>query len=148
MNPACFYPVNLLIDPLCAELSTIPIGESTSSFLFYLAVFGLTYLFETPFYLIFGRLQKLSYPKILAQILVLNLATHPIVHFGITTLGARLGWSISTYIWVAEAFAFSIEILLLKFLYKYPLKQATIAATTANLCSWSVGVWLQVHQIL
>lgn len=148
MNIECFYPINLVLDPVCAELSSIPIGSSNSTIWYYIAIFGLTYLLESPFYFIFGRIQKLTVPKILSQVLILNLATHPMVHFGISALGVRLGWSITNYIWIAEIFAFSVEIFLLGFLFKYPWKYATMAAVAANLCSWSVGVWLLAHKIL
>lgn len=148
MNPVCFYPLNLFFDRACADLSLIPIGPSNSSIFFYILLFSLTCLLESPFYLFFSRQNNLTLKKRLLQIFILNLATHPLVHFGISGLGANLSWSIFTYICVAEGFAFSVEIFLLKFIYKYSLKHATMAATTANLCSWSVGVWLLVHQIL
>jgi hypothetical protein len=148
MNSAiCYYPWNLFSYECGLVLGTA-VGRNHSSFLFYLGVFLLTCSLESIFYFIAAKKQKLTHSKTIEQILVLNLATHPIVFFIFPLLLEKAGSDILTYIWTAELFAFAIEALLLKFRYRYSWTMAILTSGLANLFSWSVGIWLQTINLL
>ena len=99
-------------------------------------------------YFAFVKFQKLTLIQILKQVLVLNLATHPIVFFVFPYFLEKTGSDIFTYIWTAEFFAFAIEAMILKLYYRYSWRSAVWASGLANLFSWSVGIWLQTLGLL
>ena len=143
----CYYFWNLPRYECGLVLGT-SISSNQVTFFAYLQFFLLTCFLESIFYFFFGKLQKLTSLKILKQIFILNLATHPIVFFIFPYFLEKAGSDIFTYIWSAEFFAFIIEALILKWYYHYPWKRAVWASGLANLFSWSVGVWLQAVGLL
>lgn len=148
MNSAtCYYPWNLLSYE-CGLVLETSILRSQSSLLFYLGIFLMTCALESIFYFIFGKIQKLTTPNILQQILILNLATHPIVFFFFPYILEKAGSDIFTYIWTAELFAFVVESLILKVRYRYSWMIAILTSGLANLFSWSIGIWLQTQNLL
>lgn len=148
MNSAiCYYPWNLLSYECGLVLGT-EVGQNHATLLFYLGIFLLTCSLESIFYFISAKTQKLKNSKIIEQILVLNLATHPIVFFIFPLVLEKTGSRIFTYIWTAELFAFAIEAILLKFRYRYSWTVAILTSSLANLFSWSVGIWLQEINLL
>ncbi len=148
MNGAtCYYPWKLFSYE-CGLVLGMDITRNQTTFLYYLGFFLLTCLLESGFYFISGKIQKLQNLKIIEQILVLNIATHPIVFFVFPYVLEKAGANIFTYIWIAEYFAFAVEAIILKFRYRYSWKLAIQTSGLANLFSWTAGVWLQAMNLL
>jgi hypothetical protein len=148
MNSAvCYYPWNLFSYE-CELVLGHQLFQNQSSFLFYLGIFLMTCFLESIFYFLVGKWRKLTIPKIIEQILILNLATHPVVFFVFPYFVEGAGSDVFTYIWTAELFAFVIEALILKYRYRYSWALAILTSGLANLFSWTVGIWLQVKGIL
>lgn len=148
MNSAvCYYPWTIFSYECGLVLGT-EVGQNQTSFLFYVGLFLLTCFLESIFYFISAKKYKLTNAKIVEQILVLNLATHPIVFFVFPYVLEKAGSDIFTYIWTAELFAFAIEAILLKFRYRYSWKMSFLTSGLANLASWSAGIWLQANNLL
>lgn len=139
MTESCFYPW-VIVKPLSILCSTVldqPMALTDISFKFYLLLFAVTNLLEFPFY-------KFN----LKRTLILNLATHPFVIWGLPYVAKSLDWTILEYLFVAEALAFIVEAFILRLTFKYSWVSAFAVAVTANLFSWSVGVWFQAQSWL
>jgi hypothetical protein len=148
MNSAsCYYAWNLLSYECGLVLGT-EVGRNRTTVFFYLGFFLLTCLLESIFYFRAGQKKKLTPSKIIEQILVLNLATHPLVFFIFPMVLEKAGSTVFTYIWTAELFAFAVESILLVRRYHYSWTMAIMTSCLANLFSWSIGIWLQVMNLL
>jgi hypothetical protein len=84
----------------------------------------------------------MSLPRKLLAILGCNLATHPIVFFLIPRLVDHFNGRFVDSLVIAEVFAPVVEALLLWKLLRLSAGRATLTSMAANLCSWSVGVYL------
>ncbi len=146
-SAACYYPWSLFSYECELVLGNI-LFQNQTRFLFYIGLFLLTCFFESIFYFPIGKWQKLSMPKIIEQILVLNLVTHPVVFFVFPYFIETTGGNVFTYIWMAELFAFLTECLILKYRYRYSWSAAVLTAGLANLFSWTAGIWLQTLGLL
>lgn len=73
----------------------------------------------------------------LLAVLLVNLATHPLVWFFFT----HLGWSWTTVSWVAEGWAFGFEILAYRVIFaRASWKRCALVSIAANLGSYLVGL--------
>jgi hypothetical protein len=150
MSAGCYAPDSVFqalvlpdsLSTVCLAVLTSDAVRSHSSFLFYLLIFSLTCLLEAPFYFAAGRLMGRSVRESAKQILLLNLATHPIVFWVIPFAMELLGKNIMAYVLTGEVFAPVVEALILQFWARYPWKYAWITAIAANLFSWWFGLWV------
>lgn len=139
MNPFCYTPGALVGFTLfgqvqCYDIFMTTVGVPQVSALLYLKVFILTCLLEFPFYFVcLGR-------RAFIATLILNLATHPMVSFGIPYL--MRGEDYYLCLWVGEVFAPALEGFLLGYVWKVKWTRAVSIAILANLVSWWVGVYL------
>ncbi len=110
----------------------------------YFIYFLKTCAYESPFYYLCFR--GLPFPRILALIVLLNLATHPIVFFVIPLLFSRY-FAAALF---SEAFAPTIEVALAYLVLRRAMPgetRAKVAARAswlliANLFSWEAGMFL------
>ncbi len=131
-----------LVDPSseCYEVHQSLVTASDFELSFYLKYFGMTLLLEGPIY--FLGLTMLPWPKRLLAIVVVNLATHPIIFYIFPLILSRFDATYSTYLLTAEIFAPVVEALLLWKLFKLSPSKAFSIAIAANLISWWLGVLL------
>ena len=108
----------------------------------------MTIVLETPWYLFFGWVGRQKMITTIKQILILNLATHPIVFWVIPFVFNYFSLNALSYIVTAEMFALIIEMFILKFAFKVSWSRSFVASLCANLFSWSMGVWLQTLGLL
>lgn len=138
----CITPWNLAINLLhehrCQFIYDSPVTNDPFALLDYLPYFLKTFLLELPIYLLLLRGLK-SLRQILLINLVVNLATHPIVFFGIPLL--LINGTYLQYLIIAEIFAPAVEAWLLFQIFKIRPGRAILAALLANLFSWGVGVY-------
>jgi hypothetical protein len=130
------------LDALClASLKNI-VTRNQISLGSYLLIFAATILLESPIYFLAGKYCGQTIRRICGQILLLNLATHPIVTWIIPPLAE--GWRLDglTTVLISEIFAPIVEAILLRKVYKYTRPIAILAAILANLCSWWLGLYL------
>lgn len=142
----CITPWNLIWNLFnvhqCSEIYELTTLTEPFSFMEYLPFFLKTFALELPIYFIILRQLK-NIPTVLQINTVLNLATHPIVFFVIPIILTNLGANYLHYLATAEIFAPLIEALILFRIYKLSLARSLTAAISANLLSWSVGIyWL------
>lgn len=141
----CLMPwsilINFFVDHQCDVYYLAPAFDGSFPFSMYLPYFLKTLLLELPIYYFFLRNLR-TWKEIVLINLNLNLATHPILFYGISALCSSYQSSYLTYLISAEIFAPLVETLLLIFVYKVNYKKAITAAVIANLISWSVGIWL------
>ncbi len=99
--------------------------------------FALTLLVETPIALpLLARVEPSRVRRALAVLLV-NLATHPLVWF----FFPRLGWEWSHSVFASEVWAFTFEILAYKIVFAAaPWKRCAVVSIAANLGSYLVGI--------
>jgi hypothetical protein len=70
-------------------------------------------------------------------VLLVNLATHPLVWFFFT----RLGWSWTTVTWVAEGWAFGFEIVAYRIIFPAaPWPRCALTSLAANTGSYLLGL--------
>ncbi|MBY0470837.1 hypothetical protein K2X30_06665 [bacterium] len=135
----CITPLDLLM-PLpsvaCSLIQDSPVEAPTLSISRYFLLLVLTCFLEAPVYWFFAK--GLSARARVVQNLLLNLATHPAVTWGLPYLFLKARFS--TYVWGAEAFAWFVEALILFRLYRYPKGKALAVSALANLTSWWVGL--------
>ncbi len=124
----------------CAEVFAGAPLNPQIGFWTYLFFFGLTCLFEWPWY------------RKPARVLGLNLLTHPLVVWGWPALIRNLGGGYGAYVLAAEAFAPVVEAWALHRIWKVPVFRAAGLALGANLFSWLVGgeivnrwLWPWIH---
>jgi hypothetical protein len=152
----CFYPLNVFSYFFLSEpTASVCYGDyqqithqTSVTFMVYSIYFLLTLLFETPWYLIFGWIGQQKLLATIKQILTLNLATHPIIFWVIPYIFNYLNLSALSYIVIAEAFAFMIEMFILKFVFNVVWFRSFVTSLCANVFSWLVGVWLQTQGLL
>jgi hypothetical protein len=150
MNAVCLAPPSLLLgllapsrlDEACRALQSSQGGAAATPFAIYALIFLINCLLEAPAYGVAGRILGRSPQTILAQIVGLNLATHPAVYFVLPALAEKQGWTLLTQASISEAFAFITEALLLRAVWHYPLRSAVAASLLANLSSWWIGTYL------
>jgi hypothetical protein len=100
----------------------------------------MTCLLEAPAYLAFGLWAKQKVPRLLIQIVILNLATHPIVFWLVPWLFEKAHQTTGVYLLLGELFAFGVEALILRKWARYPWSLSIVTSVAANLTSWWVGV--------
>ncbi len=136
------YLFNDIEQLLCQIVLDQPVSSFRISFLTYLKIFGLTNLLEWPFYAFFLKRWGVSLKKSIGIVLILNLATHPIVCFVWPALGQAVGASYGQYIIFSEIFAPLIEAVILARLLKKSYVDCFWIALFCNLISWNIGVFL------
>ncbi len=149
MTDHCYTPLALFemllsrdtLDTMCIAALRGSYVVTNVSASFYLLVFFTTCLLEAFVYFPAGLQQKIAIKTILAQIFILNLATHPFIFLLVPEIAAK--WHVSTQyaLLFSEAFAPTVEMLLLILLYRYRIIYALVIAVCANLLSW----WLGIH---
>lgn len=148
MNPAhCVSPGGLIFylfntmgtNSHCTEIYLSMVQATDLSFWGYLPFLLGTILFEAPIYY-FG-LTELSRKQRLLAILILNLATHPIIFFVFPLVLERYQATYSVYLTSAEIFAPVVETLILWKGFHVNVKRAFWISITANLISWWLGVF-------
>jgi len=103
----------------------------------YFPLFLLTNCLELPFYFYTFRGQALAHK--LGRLLLLNLATHPLVALGFPQFFALAGYPRAWALFSSELFAPALEAGLLVGLWRVPLRHAALTAFAANLFSWEIG---------
>lgn len=142
----CYSPATLLQDYLrpdtieasCRILLEDAMSPQTMGGGAYLFLFLLTNLLEAPVYgaaLGFTR-------RSLLKILILNLATHPLVTWGFSALFTAHQLPVRDYVLVSELFAPTAEALLLQCVFNTSPRRAWLTAFAANLFSWWLGPYL------
>jgi hypothetical protein len=156
MNAACLAPPGILLgllapgrlDEACRALQLSKDDLAGVTFWAYLLVFLVNCVLETPAYGIAGRMLGRPARTVLAQILLLNLATHPAVYFAWPALAGKLGWTLLTLYGISELFAFAVEAALLRAVWAYSWRSAALASALANLSSWWAGAYLSFFDFL
>ncbi len=146
MNIFCYTPPGLAIDLISQSLSSAECREVLGqlsevpevSLLIYLKYFFLTCLLESPFYWMAVRSGT---RRFLSAVVLCNLATHPIVCFGIPFLMSLVHGNYGQGLAVGEVFAPVVEALLLIGVWKVPQARAWTLSILANLFSWWVGIY-------
>lgn len=153
MNPlnACFSPLSLVIaffrpahlDPICAAVLFEQTHPAYVRLARYLIYFSATCVLEAPFYWVAsaGR-QTLTTGRRVAQIIILNLATHPAVTWLFPAIFSAMNRPYRDTLFFSESFAWIVEALILRFAYKYEPARAVVASISANLFSWWAGLYL------
>ncbi len=90
--------------------------------------------------LLLARKNKLT--RALALILILNLATHPLVTFVFPMFGQGLGLNMASAIVLKETFAPLVETLILRRGSNLSWSEAAALAVAANLFSWWLGAYI------
>jgi hypothetical protein len=99
--------------------------------------FGLTLVVEEAIAVPLLRSVEPSLLRRAMAVLLVNLATHPLVWFFFT----HLGWSWTMVSWVAEAWAFGFEILAYKVIFAAaPWRRCAITSIAANAGSYLLGL--------
>lgn len=145
----CAYPISVFsywTQHSCAQIF------ETTAFTFprlseYFFLFFMTYLFETPVYWLLLR-KQFSFKKILRISLILNLATHPAVIYGIPRIVTFFGGHEGHCTLIAEAFAPLVEATLLTLIWQVRPMRAVLSSVSANLFSWLFGGWVLIKFIL
>lgn len=149
MNPlSCVTPWGLLlsllgaydVNSVCYEIHHSPVEPGEWSWAFYLPFFGMTLLLESPIY--FFGLSALSKLKRIQAILLVNLATHPIIFYAFPEVLSRMSATYGTYLLAAEIFAPVVEALILWKGFRLPPLRAFTISIATNLISWWIGVLL------
>lgn len=148
MYSTCLSPVQLALSYInpdamgeaCELILTVEASPQSLRLNYYVTLFALTCLLETPIY--FYLLKQLRLKRLLIAVLILNFATHPIVIWILRDYFSDLGFTTRTYLLSAETIAIVTEALLLFLIFKIPYKRAWFAAITANLFSWWFGLYL------
>ena len=148
MSPAsCLSPVSILLaiikrdalDTGCYFVLFSPTEMSNPRIGQYLFYFGMTLLLETPIYWFASRQ---TYFARIAQILILNLATHPLVIYGFPFFMSLLDRPHWETVFLSEMFAWILEALLLTRFFGYSTGRAVKISMSANLVSWWVGLYV------
>ncbi len=154
MSIFCFSPPGLIIDLLmplnssieCQEILNLVSEIPEFSFRVYFKYFFYTCLLESSFY--FAAVTSSSksnrplWQRYLSTVILCNLATHPIVCFGIPWLVSLFQGTYRESLSIGESFAPLIEGLLLVYVWRVPRTPAWILSILANLFSWWVGIYL------
>jgi hypothetical protein len=148
MLQECYGPLSLLkatfapgsLDAACIAALRSKSVPTHSSFAGYLFYFALTCALEAPFYSALGRAKGLKPRTWLGQILVLNLATHPLVFWGFPWFFSLKNQSMFRTVLAAELLAPLVEAALLRFAFKSSWTISIAVAFLANLFSWSIAL--------
>ena len=132
--------LNLFQSHQCAEIYNSSLPTDPVSLQIYLPYLFKTFILEFPVYYLFLR-KDFKLPKIIFLNFILNIATHPMVFFGWPSLLSLFDANYLTYLVIAEIFAPTVEAAILVAVFKMNLRQAVIAGLSANLLSWSIGVY-------
>ena len=99
--------------------------------------FGLTLAVEESIAVpLLARVEPSRLRRVLA-VLIANLATHPLVWFFFT----HLGWSWTMVSWVAEGWAFGLEIVVYRVIFPTaPWKRCALVSVAANAGSYLLGL--------
>jgi len=143
----CYSPWSILkyffyhggLDDVCWTILQSPTTSGEGNLIAYVAVFLLTCSLEAPIYFLAAHKWKFKPHQTLHQILVLNLATHPLVYWVFPRVMEALEWRAAYMVTSAEVFAIVTEALLLKYCWKYSWRWAWGASLIANLFSWWAG---------
>ncbi len=106
----------------------------------YVGLFLVTCLLEFPFYRTVLRHRKLVSQVFI--VIVINLATHPLVVLGFPQFFALQGLSKVYSVLAGELFAPLLEFGFLAVVLQIPWKRSLAVAGAANLFSWWFGGWL------
>ena len=152
MNAECISPASLVhfllsrstLDPECVwtllmRPRSLPVGVTR-----YLCTFFLTCLLETPFYWLALKSWNVGRVKKVGFIVLVNLATHPFIYFGVPAITFRLGGKVYQSLLLSELFAPLVEGIILWRVRKGPAWVSLGYAIAANLFSWWVGIFLTV----
>src|SRR4051812_29611056 len=102
----------------------------------YLVTFIQSNLLEIPFYMLLVK--NWNWREAIPQITIMNAMTHTMVIF----VFMRLPSPLLANIFLAEAFAFIVEAVIVQRLLSVSNQRALLASGIANLVSWQVGPWL------
>jgi hypothetical protein len=146
----CFAPFYLLLGLaapdrlglMCRAAQAAAAETNDVSLSAYAAVFLLNCLLEAPAYWLAGRKLGRSHREIAGQVVLLNLATHPLVYYGFPHVASTAEWSWLTMVTLCEIFAFTMEAVLLRIVWRYSWPMAIFASTAANFTSWQTGALL------
>lgn len=142
----CLTPWGLILNLFfnqsaqCSEIYFSTPPNDSISFIEYAPYFLKTILLEFPLYYLFLKNIR-SLKEILLMGLILNLATHPIIFLVMPPLLNTLQFSYLNYLIIAETFAPVVEALILSLFYKLSWRRSLLAALTANIVSWTIGVY-------
>lgn len=125
----------------CRILLEPPMSVNFPAWRTYLGLFGITCILEGPIYWAFFR-SLLSTKRILQAILLLNLATHPLVTWGYPWIFMSRKFLVRDYLLAAEFSAIAIEALLLMTIFKTGKGRALLSSFAANLFSWWTALYL------
>ena len=106
----------------------------------YLTLLALTCLLESSVYWFF-LFHQLTKKRILLAVLLVNLATHPLVTWGFSAFFRCWQRPNKDYLLASELFAFLLEGWILGKGFGVPLKRAAAASVSANLVGLYVAVW-------
>ena len=144
MNVFCYTPPGLILDLFSAANSECRavLGQASDlpdvNLLVYLKYFFLTCLLESPFYFVAVKYQ---FRQFLSAVILCNLATHPMVCFGIPWIISLVHGTYENGLFVGEIFAPVVEALLLIWVWKVPKTRAWVLSVLANLFSWWAGIY-------
>lgn len=110
----------------------------------YLSIFALTCLIEFPFYWMAGKRAGRKIKDILAQTIILNLATHPLVLWVFPLWGEIYGLNMLQTTTFSELFALIVEALLMFYLFRFSWRIAFTTSLLANLASWWLGAYIPI----
>ncbi len=146
----CFSPVSLWqsfydhssLTLLCQVILEAPAHKQSVAGQAYLLLFVATWLLEAPVYGILLRNTIDGPSKLLQLTFILNLATHPLVTWGMPFVFNLLGGSNRLYLLTSELLAPLVEALLLHFVFNLNWTPSLWIAAITNLFSWWTGVYL------
>ena len=136
-----FY-TNRSLDLECTVLLSSAEAPIPMSFTTYATTFVLTCGLEALVYLPILLLKKNKLARSLALVLILKLATHPLVTFVFPVAGAALGLGTAAAIIIKESFAPLVEALILRRGSNLSWTASAALAVTANLFSWWLGAYI------
>jgi len=129
LKDSCTLALDL---PAISQMISLPV---------YLKLFATTCLLEAPYYY-FGAPTSITRNKRLVQIILLNLATHPIVTWLFPWVLAKWGSTYGTSIVIEENFAWITEGLILIGFYRYSWRRGFSLSFFANMTSWWLGLFI------
>lgn len=149
MNGACLAPnvlfdfyTNRQLELECTVLLSSSETPVSMSLLTYVSTFAWTCGLEALVYLPLLLARKNKLTRALALILILNLATHPLVTFVFPMFGQGLGLNMASAIVLKETFAPLVETLILRRGSNLSWSEAAALAVAANLFSWWLGAYI------
>lgn len=150
MTAACHSPAGLAryfldyggIAPVCRGALDGAAAATDAAPAYYLGVFLLTCLLEAPVYFQALKASAGGKPARWQAVVLLNLATHPIVYFAVPRLVAWQTGSYAQALTLGETFAPLAEAAGLRAFWAMPWPRALLAAAAANLISWWSGIYI------